>query len=56
MSDDNNEKTNPLMGIYSLGVIGCTAVMYPQDGFWLSLGESLIWPVYVALWISDKIK
>lgn len=55
MSDDK-ESNNPIAGIYGLGVIGCTAVMYPQDGFWLSLAESLIWPVYVAMFISDKFK
>lgn len=53
---DENEKINPLMGLYSIGVIGCTAVMYPQDGFWLSLAESLIWPIYAGIWIADKIK
>ena len=53
---DNNEKINPLMGLYTIGLIGWTAVMYPQDGFWLSLAESLIWPIYVGIWIADKIK
>ena len=53
---DKNESSNPIAGIYGLGVIACTAIMYQQDGFWLALGESLIWPVYVGFFIWEKMK
>jgi len=53
---NEKESSNPLAGIYGLGVIACTAIMYPQDGFWLSFGEALIWPVYVGFFIWQKMK
>lgn len=56
MSNENNEKTNPLAGIYGLGVIGWTALLYSNDGFWMALAKSLIWPVYVGIGIWDKFK
>lgn len=56
MSNDDKEKTNPLTGIYGLGVIGWTALLYSQEGFWMALAQSLIWPVYVGIWIWDKFK
>jgi hypothetical protein len=34
MSDDN-KRSNPIAGIYGLGLIGCTAILYSQGGFWL---------------------
>lgn len=55
MSDDQ-EKTNPLAGIYGLGIIGWTALLYSQDGFWMALAKSLAWPMYVGFWIWEKMK
>lgn len=53
---EEKESSNPLAGIYGLGVMGFTAVYYSQDGFWLALGKSLIWPIYVGMIIADKVK
>ena len=51
---DEKESTNPIAGIYSLGVIGYTALFYSQDGFWIALAKSMIWPVYVYALVADK--
>jgi hypothetical protein len=51
---DEKESTNPIAGIYGLGVIGYTALLYSQDGFWIALAKSMIWPVYVYMLVTDK--
>lgn len=53
---EEKESTNPLAGIYGLGVIGYTAVLYSQDGFWLAFGKSLVWPIALGMYIADKFK
>lgn len=53
---EEKESSNPLAGIYGLGVVGYTAVLYGQDGFWLALGKSLLWPLYVGMFVADKFK
>lgn len=53
---EEKESSNPLAGIYGLGVMGFTAIFYSQDGFWLAVGKALIWPLNVGLIIADKFK
>ncbi len=54
--NDEKENSNPIAGIYGLGIIGYTAVLYSQDGFWMALGKSLIWPINLGVFLIDKFK
>ena len=47
--EENTEKTNPLMGVYALGVIATAFIMYSEVGFWASIGYGLIWPLILVL-------
>ena len=50
MSDNQDkEKTNPLMMLYTLGFIGVTLLEYSSLGLWGALGAGLIWPISVLL-------
>lgn len=56
MSDEEKESSNPLATLYGVGLLCYTAILYGPDGFWLALGKSLLWPVWLGMTIYEKIK
>lgn len=51
----SEEKSNPIAGVYGVGIIGFTALGYSVDGFWLAFFKSLIWPIYLVVYLVDKL-